>query len=208
MKLDERLTAVFDEINAYRVVDIGCDHGKLGVALLLKNKVQSVQFVDISEKSIAKAQTLVKKFGLEKSVNFIVEDGANVSWNGNDIVVVAGLGGNEIVNIIGNKNVPKGSIFVPHQDADVLREYFNVRDITVSKDFVVKSKHKFYDILVVGDGEKFDNDEIFLGKNLPNSEAYKEKVDYRLEQISKYVSQQSSEKLKKEKECLEHAKTW
>lgn len=206
MKLDKQLTAVLEEIDASRVIDVGCDHGKLGVALLECGRAKECVFLDISTDSLEKARTLSTKYGYQDRSTFIVADGADYNWQDDDLIVVAGMGGNEIVKVLTSKSVPVGSVFVPHQDANVLREFFNSRDITVSKDYVVKSKDKYYDILVVGKGEKFSDNEIFVGKNAPFSEYYESRIEERLKKISKYISGNVSENLMKEKECLENAK--
>lgn len=206
MKLDKRLTAVLEEIDASRVIDIGCDHGKLGVALLECGRADKCVFLDISAESLEKARKLSAQCGYKDKSTFVVADGADFCWRDDDVIVVAGMGGNEIVKVLGDKSVPDGSVFVPHQDANVLREFFNSRDITVSKDYVVKSKDKYYDILVIGEGKKFTDNEIFVGKNTPSSEYYESRIDERLTKISKYMSVNVSETLIKEKECLENAK--
>ncbi len=206
MKLDKRLTAVFEEIDAHRVVDVGCDHGKLGVALLKSGRIKKCVFLDISAESLEKARKLSTLHGCLADSTFIVADGADYSWENDDVIVIAGMGGNEIIKVIADKSVPEGSVFVPHQDADVLRSFFNSKDITVAKDYVVKSKDKYYDVLVTGKGEKFTENEIFSGKNIPESEYFDSRIEERLAKISKYISNNVSERLIKEKECLYNAK--
>lgn len=206
MKLDKRLTAVLEEIDASRVIDVGCDHGKLGVALLECGRAEECVFLDISAESLEKARKLSARYGYQDRSMFIVADGADYRWRDDDVIVVAGMGGNEIVKVLSDKSVPRGSVFVPHQDANVLREFFNSRGLTVAKDYVVKSKDKYYDIMVVGEGEKFSDNEIFVGKNSPSSEFFESRIEERLTKISKYMSGNVSEALIKEKECLENAK--
>ncbi len=205
MKLDQRLLTITRFINKDVLVDIGCDHGKLAVFALINGLVKRAICVDISQDSLAKAVDLVKQYNLEDKVEFICTDGKNIQFEENQCVVIAGLGGNEICSIIGEKHIPTGSILLPHQDARLLRAHLtNIRQSTVC-DFVIKSQGKYYDVLVLGDGEEYTQESNILGKNHPNSQYYKERIRCRLEKINSYQNDKCSQELLKEKEILERA---
>ncbi len=205
MKLDARLQAIAQHINHDVLVDIGCDHGKLAVFALVKGLAKKAICVDISEASLQKARLAVAKEGLCDRVEFVCTDGKNIEYHNGECVVIAGLGGNEICNIVGEKKLPKGSILVPHQDADIVRRMLEQNSQTSSCDYVVKSQNKFYDVIVVGDGDGYTDTSIILGKNIPNSSCYIDKLEARLKKINHYHNDKCSEILLKEKEVIENA---
>ncbi len=205
MKLDDRLLAVAQYIKKDVLVDIGCDHGKLAVFALVNGLVKRAICVDISEQSLEKARLAVAKYNLTDKVEFICTDGANIQYEPNQCVVIAGLGGNEICSIVGAQALPIGSILVPHQDACVVREMLNQNAQTSSFDFVVKSQNKYYDVIVVGNGSRYNDIDIILGKNTPNSQYYVERLESRLAKINAYHNEKCSIKLLKEKEIIEDA---
>ena len=65
IKLDDRLQKAYDiiansNIRYNKVADIGCDHGKLALALLQNNICNHVDLIDISQDSLTKAVDLMK----------------------------------------------------------------------------------------------------------------------------------------------------
>ncbi len=205
MKLDDRLLAVASYINNDVLVDIGCDHGKLAVFALIKGLVKRAVCVDISEGSLKKARAVVQEYRLDDKVEFVCTDGKNIEYKDDYCVVIAGLGGNEICKIVGNKKLPKGSILVPHQDSAVVRKMLNAKGMTTCADFVVKSQDKYYDVIVIGDGGLYTRSSIILGKNAPNSAAYIPRLEDRLSKIKRYHNEKCSQNLLEEKEIIEYA---
>ena len=60
MKIPDRIKIILSLIPQCDVLmDVGCDHGILGVAALQEKKVEKVVFTDISLPSLKKAEALV-----------------------------------------------------------------------------------------------------------------------------------------------------
>ncbi len=206
MKMDGRLTAVLEEIKySSRLIDIGADHGKLCVSAVLSGYAERAVAVDISEKSLLKAEALAKDVGVYSKMEFIAMDGADYVWTETDCVVIAGMGGTEILHIIRGKVQPERLVLVAHQDAPVLRRGLNGMRWYAEKDYVVTSGGKYYNVICVSaNGEKpFDEKEIVVGKNTPSSEFFIGSLELRLKGIERYYSQAVSEELKREKEIVE-----
>lgn len=206
MKLDERLTAVLEEIKgSRRLIDVGADHGKLCVSAVLKGYAELAVAVDISEKSLSKAKILAKDKGVEDKMDFVVRDGADYFWTEDDSVVIAGMGGTEILHIIDGKVQPEKLVLVAHQDAPILRRGLNGMQWYANKDYVVFCGGKYYNVICVEKdcGKPFDEKEIFVGKNTPSSAFFVDSLKLRLSGIGRYYSQSVSEELKREKEIVE-----
>lgn len=83
------------------VVDIGCDHGRLSVALLQANKAQHVTATDISPSSLIKAERLRDKCGFQDRMDVYIADGFPEKYGvAPDCAVIAGMGGMLIADII------------------------------------------------------------------------------------------------------------
>ena len=136
--LGRRLTCVAEEIGKVNTfADIGTDHGKLIVYSLRNNIAKRVLAVDISQRSLTKAKELVDKTGYNDRVKFICGDGLTLLDEIPDAVVIAGMGGNEIVKIMSNRPMPTKYILVPHQDAHIVRDYLVNNAFDIKKDYVI-----------------------------------------------------------------------
>lgn len=207
MKTDGRLTAVLNEVKGVgRLVDIGADHGKVCVGAVLKGYAESAVAVDISEKSLKKARSLAETSGVSEKMEFFVADGADFFWKETDCVVIAGMGGEEIIRILNGKVRPERLVLVAHQDAPYLRRGLNVTGWFAEKDYVVSAGGKYYNLIVSGrnGGVPFDETEIYVGKNLPSSEFFSESLNTRLRGIEKYFTRAVKSELKREKEIIEN----
>ncbi|MEG1528926.1 MAG: class I SAM-dependent methyltransferase, partial [Clostridia bacterium] len=101
IRLDERLTTIANLAIGDTVADIGCDHGKLGYYLLSTDRAKKIVATDISAKSLAKAEMLVNENGVASQFETRLGDGLKpLASNEADVVVVAGLGGDVISQIL------------------------------------------------------------------------------------------------------------
>ncbi len=101
IRLDQRLTAIANLVDYGMVADVGCDHGKLGYYLVSTDRVSGVIATDISAPSLAKAQELAKENGVSSIMQTRLGDGLEPVASGEvDTVIIAGLGGDVIANIL------------------------------------------------------------------------------------------------------------
>ncbi len=188
LKLSKRLLCAVAEINDVdAIADIGTDHGQLIIYALKKNLAKRAFAVDISEKSLAKARVTVNEFGLEDRVSFFVGDGLSPLPEIPDIVVIAGIGGNETVNILNNVSMDTKFVFIPHNDAHVLREYLCNNGYGIEKDYIVHD-NKFYAVIVASRGHtEYTRSQIMLGANNPPSEDFFARIVDRKNRIEKIL---------------------
>ncbi|HKL74150.1 MAG TPA: class I SAM-dependent methyltransferase [Clostridia bacterium] len=189
-KLDIRLQAIFNEINDVKtIVDVGCDHGKLIVQAILLGKAEKGIAIDISPYSLKKAQILAKEYNVDEKIDFFVGDGFAPIQDKVSIAVIAGMGAREIVKIISSKqDIAEKYIFVPHQDAHILRRYLKEKnDYKIVKDYIIYEQ-KYYPIIVAQKGiNDYTDEEIFLGKNLPKSDFYEKWIAMRFKKIKNII---------------------
>ncbi len=84
-----------------RVADIGTDHARLPLWLLQRNVTQSVIAADIADGPLARARALADRVDLSDALVLVKSDGLKaLSEDDIDTVVVAGMGGETIADIL------------------------------------------------------------------------------------------------------------
>lgn len=175
IKLSDRLSAVASFINKNSIVaDIGTDHAYLPIWLALNNISSKIIAADIKEGPINKAKHNIDSYGsygLSEKITLIKTDGlAGAEAYMPDTVVIAGMGGELIVNIIKNASpdIRKKARFIlqPMTRTSLLRRflYDNRFDITGEK---LAYDDRIYEIICCQyDGQKhlYSEAEILIGK--------------------------------------------
>lgn len=195
MRKNSRLGYLLDTIPDCQeiIADIGADHGKLIVSALLAGKCKSGIAIDISEESLNKAKILAKEKKIDNRIEFYVGDGFTPIKNQSiSLAIIAGMGGNEIVNILSQQHCCKYYILSPHQDSHVLRKYMMENDFKAIQDFIVFDK-KYYPIILACKGKcDYKEEEIFLGKNFPSSIEYNNRNAYRKNYLENIIREAKS----------------
>lgn len=92
--------AAFVPRNA-RVADIGCDHGYLGISLLLSGRASFVHACDLRPQPLQTAVENAGRFGVADKMHFSCANGlAAINPQTVDAIVIAGMGGELIANIL------------------------------------------------------------------------------------------------------------
>ena len=98
--MTDRLEKIFALIpNCDTFADIGCDHGYIANAMLKQGKAKKVIIADISAKCLEKAEQLLKESIENGSAISVVSNGFDKVPE-NDVSLIAGMGGEEICDII------------------------------------------------------------------------------------------------------------
>lgn len=182
IKLDKRLNAVLNQIpQCGTLVDVGCDHGKLCVQSVISGIAQKAVAVDVSAKSLEKARILAEKCGITECIRFSCSDGFEGVLEGeNDVCVIAGMGGLEIIEILKSKTHFNTYIFTPHSHSVELRRFLNGQFVTEFDEKICVGK-KFYDIIKCHRG-KSDYDErfIYFGASSKDNKDFCDYLDNRI----------------------------
>lgn len=132
--------------------DVGCDHGYCTEYMLKNGLCEHAIISDISKGSLEKAKTLLASY-LAAGVATAVLGGGFVGVPKDvDEVLIAGMGGGEIVGILSDKKfgfMPKRFVFQPMHDALKLRRYIFENGGYIERDFTFEDG-KFYDVIVGG----------------------------------------------------------
>ncbi len=161
IRLSSRLEAVLDTAIRYspdksRLVDVGSDHGHLAAAALTEHGFKSALLTDIHEDPARKSRSLMKDLGLDDRSEVICTDGLDgAELKPGDVVVMAGLGGNNMVDIIGRaKEVTPEEIFrtvtfvlQPQKSIEILREFLCNSGLKIEDELVICERGIYYPIL-------------------------------------------------------------
>lgn len=136
------------------VADIGCDHGKLSV--YLRKRGYGVIAADTSERAAEKARRAAERAGVTLDVR--IGDGLSVlrvsEANG---LVIAGLGGHEILRILDADAELAHSferiVLQPMQRQDVLRRGLYERGFAILDEAIVRDDGRLFELLLVKSGE-------------------------------------------------------
>lgn len=128
------------------VLDIGCDHGLLGIYLVLNKKVKVVSS-DINSGPLEKAKENLIKYHLEEQIELRLGDGLEVMSDDINTVVISGMGGLNIINILSNiKEYPnvKKLIISPNNDFSLTRNEISKLGFYITKEEMILENGKYY----------------------------------------------------------------
>lgn len=172
IKLSKRLLKIANIVSSEVIADVGCDHGKLSYYLLKNNIVKKAYVSDISKPSLNKAEILLSKENLNFSS--ICCDGLKGFKNTQiDECIIAGMGGDEIINIINNSPIEINSfILSPQHNIISVKKYMLNRGYSIVFDKIIKDGHKFYNIIKCVKGSSVENNSVnmYFGFNYTEEE--------------------------------------
>ena len=101
LPLSSRLSACADFVpRGYRVADIGCDHGYLGIHLLREGIATEVIASDINQGPLDSARRNGEKYGVGDKMSFYLSNGAQAIPREFDVMVCAGMVGDTMISIL------------------------------------------------------------------------------------------------------------
>ena len=160
MDLGERLKTIAFEIKkGETMADIGSDHGFLPVYLLEKGISPKVVITDISPGSLDKARQTCMDHGIESvyKADLRLGDGLKVLGTGEvDVVVIAGMGGILMSEIIGFDLDKSRSyarfVLQPRTKAGLLRSRLERFGFDISRFRIVRERGRLCEIMTVTPG--------------------------------------------------------
>ncbi len=167
MKLSKRLQKICDFIpNDSKVIDVGADHALVDI-YLNKYKNCTCLATDISASCIQKCQQNILM--AKADVQTLVTDGLNNINLTNEIIIIAGMGGHRILNIL-DKNITNDLIISSHSDTPLIRKLMYEKGYHIFKEEAVFEK-KYYIITYYkyGKARKID---YFISPFLTNDYKY------------------------------------
>lgn len=157
-----------------KVIDIGCDHGYLGIELINQNRNIKVISSDISSNAIASAMCNISSASLDDKIELRVGNGLDViSPSEIDTVVISGLGAHTQIEIL-TSGLEKlkfvdSIILCPNDDAYYIRNNLEMLGYHIYDEDIIYENDKFYPILKLKKGiKKYTYEECLLGPILQN----------------------------------------
>ena len=166
--LDARLSMIARLVGRCECcADIGCDHGRLGASLLQSGLCARMIFTDISEPSLAKARRLIRGLGLEDRAAFAAGDGALALNESADAVVIAGMGGATIAEIVraGREKLSDARLILqPNVAAPQLRQALSECGYQIYDERVVQDGRRNYVVIAARQGRSsYDERQLVVG---------------------------------------------
>lgn len=184
--------------------DVGCDHGYCSEYVLKNGLCDKVIFSDVSRGSLAKAESLLKEYVEDGNAVGVLGDGFFGVPKDTQQVLIAGMGGSEIVSILSDKKygfLPERFVFQPMHDQEKLRRYIVANGGYIERDFTFQDV-KFYDVIVGGkwvdsmEKPSYTDAEYEFGKdNLRElGEAFVLRTERLLKDIDRYLTRENLQK--------------
>ncbi len=158
--MNKRIEILVDLIDYAPIIwDVGCDHGLLTLSALERKKCKGAIISDVSEKCLSKARELLKDYVDGGVVKAVCCDGLDGDMDAN-LVVVAGMGGEETISILKRaKSLPERLLLQPMKNAEKVRKTLLDLGYFIEKDFTFFVKDKYYDVIKAKKGEDILTDE-------------------------------------------------
>ena len=130
--------------------DVGCDHGYCSEYMLKNGLCDFAILSDISKGSLQKAETLLKEYIDLGKAKAVLGGGFIGVPKDTELVLIAGMGGMELVEILSDKKsgfIPERFVFQPMLNPEKVREYLLDNGGYIERDYTF-SDVKYYDVIV------------------------------------------------------------
>lgn len=179
--------------------DVGCDHGYCSEYMLKNGLCERAILSDVSKGSLAKAERLLAPYIRSGKAEAVLGDGFYGVPNTVDEVLIAGMGGSEIVHILSHTKygfMPKRFVLQPMHDSEKLRRYLLENGGYIERDYTFQDG-KFYEVLVGGKVEcagqlrEYTQAELEFGKDnlLEMPKAFTDRLQKLIKNTKAYLTQ-------------------
>lgn len=151
-----------------RLIDVGCDHALLPIYYLLGDPEAKAVAIDNKDGPLRVAAKNVSRWGLDDRLTLIRGDGIPSGLlQAGDCVVIAGLGGVEIGQILSQIGSAAAMyVLSPHSRAEVLRETLSQLSLAIVAETVKAEGGRTYLVMTVKPSVKsimYSDDERWIG---------------------------------------------
>ena len=152
LPLSKRLQACASFIRpGDRVADIGCDHGYLGIHLLMNNIASSVISADVRSMPLNTAIKNAKKYGTSDRMEFYLSDGLDKVPQNFSVLVCAGMGADTILSVLNAAPWLKTDryrlILQCQSRTPMLRHYLSENGWHILREEVLRDGHFLYTVI-------------------------------------------------------------
>lgn len=172
-KISNRLLKCAEMVRrGVKIADVGTDHAYIPIYLALKGEISHALACDINKGPLDNAKNNIEKYQLGSIIETRLSDGLeNINENETDEIIIAGMGGNTIKDILENCNwknkKEKKFILQPVQHEDDLRTYLASTGYEITKENAVLCSGKIYTVMktvFTGVTYNLSAEELYIGK--------------------------------------------
>ncbi len=198
----DRLSYITSLLDGYdSVCDVGTDHGFVPINAILNYNLKKAYALDVNEGPLDNAKKNILKNSLEDKITTILSDGLKNFTYDVDVIVIAGMGGALIKDIIASSLSKalkaKALILSPNKEEDIVREFLVNNGFKIQFEHILKDNNHFYEIIKAVPGEmELNQVDISFGPILR-----KEKSDLFIEKwtLKKKIFEEASQKCQNDK---------
>ena len=136
-----------------RVADIGCDHGYLGIYLLLNNIASSVIAADMNPQPLESAFRNAHRYGTADRMSFHLSNGTAEIPRDFDTMVCAGMGADSILSILSAapwlQSTQYRLILQCQSKTHVLRNFLSQQGWCIAREAVLQDGRFLYTVMEV-----------------------------------------------------------
>jgi tRNA (adenine22-N1)-methyltransferase len=159
MKIPNRIVEIASFIpDDCKMIDIGCDHCLLGIYMAKTRNIKNIIASDINPEPLLQAEHNLTKFGLEDTIKIRLGNGLEVIENNEiDTIVISGLGGNKIVEILNEIEVfdsIKNIVLQPNNNIFEVRSWLTKHKFFISDEKIIEDNNNLYEILLFKKGKR------------------------------------------------------
>lgn len=172
IKLSNRLKKIAELVDfGATVIDVGTDHGYVPNFLCEKKISRDIIATDISKNSLEKSIDLTRERDNEKYIRNILANG--IVKENRDNIIIAGLGGIQIAEIILNSieiaRSAKKLILQPMQKTNILRRELNNMGFEIIDEEIIFEDDRYFEIILArysGQIKKLEEVDFYFSKSL------------------------------------------
>ena len=144
----DRINKLIKYLSPCRIfADIGCDHGYCTQYMLKNGLCEKAIITDISQKSLHKAEMLLDPYIKSGKCIPVCCSGLEKVEKSADLVLIAGMGGEEIISIFKSAFIPEHFVLQPMRNVREVREYLIGQGAEITRDDVFESGGKYYFVI-------------------------------------------------------------
>ncbi|MGN1062085.1 MAG: tRNA (adenine(22)-N(1))-methyltransferase [Candidatus Scatosoma sp.] len=152
MAYTERIRILCSHLKrAKTFADVGCDHGFMSEYMLKNGLCEKLYFSDVSKGSLKKAENLLAAYVKSGAAYPVLGNGFYGVPKDTEEVLIAGMGGSEIVDILSHETygfLPAYFVLQPMLDGEKLRRYLLENGAYLLRDYTFFCGGKPYDCIV------------------------------------------------------------
>ena len=195
MKLSKRLQAIYDMVPAGVAADVGSDHGKLIISLFEGGVISKGYAIENKKGPYSRLVKAIKDSGCEEKIIPMLSDGISELPTDVDTVILAGMGGTNIIDILrahpGKLKNVKTIVVDAHNAIPEMRKAMCKMGYVIADEDIVEDAKKYYEIIkfVAGECAYLDESDYEFGPVLRNEKSctFKEKYNSRIHEINRLI---------------------